>query len=162
MILVTHSVIAAAVVKQLGVSNPAAAFTIGVATHYLSDAIPHWSYDLTSIEDSENVEKRHWNKSKFWFDALKFSFDGLSGLAIVYWAAPAPTFQDTLPFLLAAVGGCFPDALQAIYITIKFPFLRPHQKFHDWMHAKIRLEPYPLIGIPFQLLIFFLALVFLR
>lgn len=158
MILITHSVIAAAVVKQLGISNPALAFAVGMATHYLSDAIPHWSYDLSSVEDQENPEIRHWNKTRLLRDAIKFCLDGLAGLAVVYYAAPVHSFGETLPFLLAAIGGCFPDALQGLYITVKHPLLRPLQKFHDLMHAKIRLEPYPLIGIPFQIIIFLLFL----
>ena len=162
MTLTTHSIIAAALTKPLVASNPAFILIAAIISHYLSDAIPHWDYPLESIEDLEDSNKRHWGKDKkaILKDIRHFALDGFLGAALVLLIIRPNTTQQWTWALLAIIGGCLPDFLQGLSM-LKLKFLRPHQKLHDFMHAKIRLGPYPRFGIPLQILIYMIALYFL-
>lgn len=162
MTLTTHSIIAAAVTKPLAAMNPILAFAAAMATHYLSDAIPHWDYPLTSIENPEDKENRRWGSSRNALirDVSSMAFDGILGAAIVVIAVRPTTTHEWAWTIAAIIGGCLPDFLQGLYM-FKLKFLRPHQRLHDIFHTHIRLGPYPCIGIPFQLIIAAIALYFL-
>lgn len=162
MTLTTHSIIAAAITKPLAAMNPMLAFIVALATHYLSDAIPHWDYPLASIENREDKENQHWgtNRNALLKDISSMALDGFLGAGIVLFTI-RPTHAHEWAWVIAAiVGGCLPDFLQGLYM-LKLKFLRPHQRLHDIFHTNIRLGPYPLVGIPFQLIITAIALYFL-
>lgn len=162
MTLTTHSIIAAVVTKPLLHTHPILIFAAAILSHYLSDAIPHWDYQLESLSDEENADKRAWSKD--WHvlgrDILHFAFDGFLGAAIVLLIARPVSREDWVWIIFSVIGGCLPDFLQGLYV-LKLRLLKSHQRLHDFMHAKIRLGPYPLIGIPFQLAISLLSLYFL-
>ncbi len=159
MTLATHSIIAAAVTKPLAAAHPILILITAIATHYLSDAIPHWDYKLKSIENPEDKEHCRWgtNRTAIAKDISRMAFDGISGAAIVLLAVRPVTREQWLWVLAAIIGGCLPDFLQGIYM-LKLKFLRFHQTLHDLFHTNIRLGGYPLIGIPFQLAIAAIAL----
>ncbi len=159
MTLTTHSIIAAAVTKPLAAMNPLIAFTVAIASHYLSDAIPHWDYQLTSIENKEDKENRHFGSSRSAVikDISSMALDGFLGAAIVLLVVHPVTTHQWLWALAAIIGGCLPDFLQGLYM-LKLRFLRAHQRLHDMFHTNIRLGPYPLFGISFQIVIVATAL----
>ena len=158
MTLATHSIIAAAVTKPLMRMHPAFILLTAIASHYLSDAIPHWDYKIASLENSEDKKHRRFgnNRKLIYRDIGNFAIDGLSGAGIVLLAIRPITREQWTWAILAIVGGCLPDFLQAIYI-LKLKPLRLHQKFHDMFHTKIRLGPYPMLGIPMQAAIALIA-----
>ncbi len=153
MTLTTHSIIAAAVTKPLARMNPLIALIVAIATHYLSDAIPHWDYKILSIEN-ETSENRHLgsNRKAITKDIFHFALDGFLGAAIIILITRPATLQQWLWVMAAVIGGCLPDFLQGLYV-LKLRFLRLPQKFHDMFHTNIRLGAYPLFGIPFQVII---------
>ncbi len=158
MTLATHIVIAAAVTKNIASRHPVLGFFAAIASHYLSDAIPHWDYSLRATEYNEDMEKLRWgrNRALMWRDLRHFALDGFIGAAVVLIAIrPVSAAQWTWAGL-SIVGGVLPDFLQGLYF-LGMRFLLPLQRFHDLAHTKMRLGPYPLIGIPFQALIFLLA-----
>ena len=161
--LTTHSIIAAAVTSPLAHLHPALTFVVALASHYMSDAIPHWDYRLESIGDTENPDRRTWSRSRNTLcrDIARFSADGLLGAGIVLLVTWPVTPREWLWAGSAIVGGSLPDFLQGLYMA-RARFLKIHQRAHDFMHSDIRLGPYPAIGIPFQLAIAFAALWFLR
>lgn len=148
MILVTHALIGAAAASPFGAAHYAVAFLIGYASHLLTDAIPHWDYRLISLGDQEKSDDFRWafKSAAFRKDALRVAFDFTAGAALIFFLRPEPS----LPLLYAALGGMAPDLLQGIYFTRYVPFLKPLQRLHDFFHTEIKLGPYPLIGIPFQ------------
>lgn len=159
MTLTTHSIIAAAITKPLGHAHPVLIFALAIFSHYLSDAIPHWDYKINSVENLENPDNRRIgsNRGAIKKDIIHFTFDGLLGAAIVIFVIQPATFQQWAWALAAITGGCLPDFLQGLYV-FKIKILRFPQRFHDFFHSKICLSPYPLIGIPFQAVILFIAL----
>lgn len=159
MTLTTHSIIAAAVTSPIAHLHPALTFVVALASHYLSDAIPHWDYRLESIGETKDADKREWSHSRNTLlrDIARFSADGFLGAGIVLLIAWPTTQAEWLWTASAIIGGSLPDFLQGLYMA-KLRFLKPHQRVHDFIHSAIRLGPYPLIGIPFQLAIALIAL----
>lgn len=151
MTLTTHSIIAAAVTRPIAAVHPALLFFAALASHYLSDAIPHWDYPLGAVEDTENPDKRHWSRD--WRllsgDIARFAIDGFLGAGIVLLLLRPASSDDWLRALAIIIGGSLPDFLQGVYM-FGLRILKPHQRMHDFFHTKILLGPYPLIGIPFQ------------
>ena len=163
MTLTTHIAIAAAVTRPIAHIHPALTFVVALASHYLSDAIPHWDYELRSPEKDElaRVKKISVHHPEFGQDFIKMSLDGTLGLALMWFIIGPVSFETTIWIGLAAVGGCLPDFLQGVYTILDLKFLAPLHRFHHLMHTKIRLGPYPKMGIPFQLVILFITLYFL-
>ncbi len=163
MTLAVHALIGAATAHQVGLSHPAIALATGIATHYLSDAIPHWDYRLLSFPREEKSQMRRWPFASIAFkkDIFRIASDAALGAGLVIFITKTPSWTSALPVLLAAFGGMAPDLLQGIYFTGFAPFLAPFQRFHDFCHTKIKLDPYPTIGIPFQIIIAVAAIWFL-
>ena len=159
MTLTTHSIIAAAVTKPLMYVHPIFIFLVAVASHYASDAIPHWDYPVASIKNPEDKEHRHWgrNRATLLKDISHFAFDGFLGALIVFVIVRPVTGPQWTWALLAIIGGCLPDFLQGVYM-LERKFLRLHQRFHDICHTNIRLGSYPWLGIPFQAVITAIAI----
>jgi hypothetical protein len=157
MTLATHIIIASAITKPIVYSNPLLAFAIGLASHYLSDAIPHWDYRLSSLPEKEADKDRVWNfKKSFRKDIFRIGTDIALGLAVsLLFFNPG---EALFYFLLTALASILPDMLQGVFFTKRAGFLKPLQIFHDRMHSRIKLGPYPIIGLPFQMAI---ALLFL-
>lgn len=159
MTLTTHIIIAAAVTKPLAGTNPVFAFLAGLASHYFADALPHGDYRLKMFkheDDDKEKVKLEITKSALVANLSVPAIDAALGTLIaaaIIW----PDSTEKLLYLAAlTAGGILPDFLQAVYYA-GVKFLRPLQIFHDTIHTKIKLWPYPLIGIPFQILILILA-----
>ena len=155
MTFTTHILIAGALTKPIVHAHPVLSFGVAIASHYLTDLIPHWDYGIRSIDKKtqENVDAIQWDfrDKKFWRDFSHFTFDALLGLGIltlISW--PTSLTQFSALFFVSA-GAVLPDFLQGIYFTRKANFLKPAQRLHDFFHTRLRLSPYPLIGVPFQL-----------
>ena len=153
MTLTTHSIIAAALTKPLMRAHPLLILGAAICSHYLADAVPHWDYRLSVLK--EDVEKHglDWSLKTRWKDLAKISFDFFLGAAIVFWLVHPTTTQELWWATLSVIGGTLPDFLQGVNLSfIRHP-IEPIQKFHDFCHTKIKLGPYPRIGVPFQLAI---------
>lgn len=164
MTLTTHALIAAALAKPLMHVHPAFAFIIAFASHFPADAIPHWDYQLRSVVSNDASLEKRWNPSRKTFqdDLLRTAIDGFFGALAVFALTRPSTYQEILWAASVVVGSMLPDFLQGVYFFLKRPAaLAPLQKFHQWIHSKILLGPYPLIGIPFQLVIAGIAVWFL-
>ena len=159
MTLATHSIIATAVTKPLMRVHPVLILLVAIASHYLSDALPHWDYKIVSLENPEDKENRRFGKNRnaIMKDIRNFAIDGCLGAAVVLVAVRPATSQQWIWAICAIIGGCLPDFLQGVYI-FKIKALRLHQNLHDIFHTKIRLGAYPMLGIPFQALIVLVAL----
>ncbi len=162
MTLATHAVIAAAVAKPVMAIHPALGFVVALLSHYLADAIPHWDYKLRSLSDTEPLEKRKFSSRKdFLHDLARIAFDGVLGVAVVLAIFRPASLSELLIWLGVIMAGMLPDLLQGIYYTRRAEFLKPLQVFHDFIHTKIKLGPYPLVGVPVQAAIFLFCILFI-
>ncbi len=159
MILATHIVIAAAVTKPFIGAHPFLAFAAALASHYLTDAVPHWHYPVDSIDERDNPEKKTWRRDEKVLvrDFLRFALDGFGGAAIAFFLIWPQNAAEVWWLIAAIIGSVLPDALQGVYMA-GGRFLKPLQLFHDRLHSKILLDAYPWIGIPSQLLVAAVAL----
>ena len=161
MTLTTHAAIAAALAKPLMRGHPLLIFAVALVSHYLSDAIPHWDYPVHSLQHvSGHKSESEWNYTSavFWKDLNHMALDAILGMGILFFFMRPELPRDWFLFSLIIIGSMLPDFLQGLYFTKKATFLKPLQHFHDKMHTKIKLGPYPAIGIPFQLIILLCSL----
>ena len=164
MVLSTHAVIGAAV-AQLFPTHPLVGFTLGFASHFVADAIPHWHYHVGSVVREEGSKKgvdMVFRNKHFPYDLLKIGTDGLLGLglAVFFFGASSPVLFSATVF--GAVGGMLPDALQFVYWKWKHEPLASLQRFHHWVHAKSDLNARAFVGPAFQAALICLCVILVR
>lgn len=161
MTLTTHAAVGALVAAALYHYMPTdAGLAIGLAgallSHPLLDAIPHWDYSLGAGDfDNEHPLNNDINvhSKKFIIDLIKISFDFWLGIAIVcilFWHAP---FAVLMTALGGALLGIAPDPLQFVYWKTRSKLIEPIQRFHMFMHARLKLNARPILGISCQIAI---------
>ncbi|OHA89477.1 MAG: hypothetical protein A2741_02765 [Candidatus Zambryskibacteria bacterium RIFCSPHIGHO2_01_FULL_43_27] len=167
MTLSVHSVVGAGL-SVLARANPLTAFVMGLFSHFVLDAIPHWDYPLKSGSGGRSApmyEDMVIGRD-FVFDLLKIIADALLGITLVMFVFK-PEFRSLADILTSGifwgvVGGMLPDFLQFLYFKIKKEPLIAFQHFHTWIHEKEKkLNDRNIIGPALQiaLIIFCIYLV---
>lgn len=137
MILAAHAIAGAALGRCS--QNPAVSFTLGFASHFVLDAIPHWQYKLNSriYDEDPTREDMAFNKD-FVRDISLIGLDCFIGFSLSVFLFQGWTGLNnlSLPILFGSLGGVFPDALQFLFWKFKEEPLLAIQKFHQWAHAK--------------------------
>lgn len=138
MTLATHAITGAALASFVP-THPALAFTLGFASHFLLDAIPHWDYPIfsDSIHPKKENQKMKIDRA-FFRDAIDFSFDSLIGLGISMLAFASPA--SAIAIIAGALGGILPDPLQFVAKKIHHEPLISLQRFHQWIHTSYHLR----------------------
>ena len=154
MTLGTHIVIGDAATKILGATHPILGFFVGLVSHYLSDFIPHWDYSLSSLPENKDPTKRKWNyTTALLFDLAKIALDFGVGILATLFFWQLSISESWLLLGAIILGSTLPDLLGGVYYTRRFDqILHPLHQFHNFVHTKIKLGPYPLLGIPFQII----------
>lgn len=155
MTLATHTIIGAATAR-LFPNHPVLAFGIAFGSHFVADALPHWDYHILSFRrDRQNPLNNDMDlhDPHIGSDLLRIGLDALLGLGLSLLIFS--TTQNYTPFIifLGTVGGTLPDALQFAYWKIRREPLRSLQRFHQWVHTRIRLRGKPILGSVLQLLL---------
>ena len=168
MTLTTHIIVAGAVAAPL-LHNPPLAFVVGITSHYLLDAIPHWDWELSSLPQGDPQNKngiivRH---KKIAYDLLRVTLDVSIGLLLLFAIGVAGGGINSLIIFYglgaAALGGILPDALQFAYFVIwrKQP-MAAIQWFHDFFHARTKIPHRQMArGLAYQTMIIAPSLIFL-
>ena len=162
MTLTTHAIVGATL-ATLVPNNPILGFAIGFGSHYLLDAIPHWTYPVDSLEkDKANSLNTNMVISKSSYkDLLKVGADGICGLLFSFLILGGLYQHDLSMILMGALGGMLPDLLQFCYWMWKPKLLKPLQRLHNWAHTKIRIDDKPVLGVLSQLaIIIFVVFIF--
>lgn len=156
MILSTHAIIGAAVARLLQ-GHPILGFFAAFASHFFADAIPHWEYKLHSYTD----DKEHPLRSNMVFGRSflrDLIFTGLDfGLGIlvswIFFIGPADQAFVSAHYevLLGALGGVLPDFFQLLYWKLRWWPLKQLQRFHLWIHSRVKLNDRPFLGITLQI-----------
>lgn len=111
--LITNHVLAGALIGS-AVPHPTAAFTVGVASHFALDAVPHWGNRI-SHEAFMRVAVR----------------DGLTGLAVMAATVVAVPPSRRASVLAAMTGAALPDLNKPFAEFLgRSPFPRPVDRFH--------------------------------
>ncbi|HEY4499834.1 MAG TPA: hypothetical protein VJH70_01745 [Candidatus Paceibacterota bacterium] len=153
MILVTHGIVGGAIGRFLP-THPILAFALGFLSHFVIDAIPHWHYPLTSIEeDTQNPLNNDLPVTKKAIrDFFAIGVDCLSGILIALYFLKGDFSMDTafISIVAGALGGIVPDALQFVYWKWRREPLVSLQKFHLYIHSKMNIDDQYLVGITTQ------------
>jgi hypothetical protein len=117
--LVTNHVLSGAVIGARS-RGPAQAFALGVASHFVLDAIPHWG-DWRDQQDFLQIAKR----------------DGIAGLAVMGTLTALAPPDRRLAVLAGMVGATFPD-LDKPFKLVTGRRLFPRAV--NWFHGAIQRE----------------------
>lgn len=158
MTLTTHAVVGASIAALIP-SQPALGFTLGFVSHFLLDAIPHWDYHLKAA--NENKENRLDSTLVFTkdtiIDLVKIGTDGFLGLALPFLFYMPQTWPLALALVCGAIGGMLPDGLQFVYYQVRREPVTTLQRFHQYIHAELRLKDYWIPGLTLQIAIIMVA-----
>lgn len=142
MVITPHMLVGAAV----GAHSPNlwSAFILGLFSHFLLDALPHWDYlKKVKISNPDHLKKI----------GLDFILGGLLVLFLT-WSSPQKLF------ILVALGAALLlDCLEAIYYNFNIKWLRPLSLIHHKIHFQKRLCFWS--GLPLMLIVSLLALLIL-
>lgn len=158
MTLTTHAVTGAALASLIP-NQPMVGFAVGFLSHFILDAIPHWDYSLGSMKkDKDNPLNDDMIINKdFVKDILKIGLDAALGLLLSYLIFGFYLKFSVLMILSGALGSMAPDALQFIYMKWRHEPIVSLQRFHIWIHSKIRLDNRPIIGVGSQIMLILLV-----
>ncbi len=145
MILVTHGIIGAAVGRLFPI-NPLLAFFVGMLSHFIFDAVPHWHYKIKSIEFNADSPKNVFAVNKrLVFDAFIIALDFLIGLWLAMLIFDRGDFSNYSVFA-GVIGGVFPDGLTFLSLIWRTKILLLFQKFHHFVHGELNLNLRPILG----------------
>ncbi len=141
MTLASHIIISG----LLGAStnNYFLAATLGLFSHYIVDAIPHWDFYLSPDFDARAKSKGvRFLKDKFLYKELsKVAIDILIGLSVLSLMLFKTSEFDNIAY--AAVGvffGVLPDPLQLLYLITNWRWLKPNHQIQLYLHTLIYKE----------------------
>ncbi len=153
MILVTHSVIGASLAHRF--TSAAAAFVVGLISHYVSDMIPHWHYPVPEIVRA--AEKPPGTKALtvnmvLFPELIRVSIDLVLGIGLALFLFKG----SPLVVFFAAFGAVLPDLLVGLAKFYPQKILVWHDIIHRKVHTRIRLDDRHFLGIGSQAAIAFL------
>ncbi len=158
MTLGTHAVVGGSLAAMVP-AHPVAAFIVGFLSHFVLDSIPHYDYEILSIQKEEGNKLNTDMKlgKLFIFDLLRIGADALIGLAILsLFFRNVPAFPYVI--LIGAIAAMLPDALQFAYFKLRREPLNSLQRFHLFIHAENDLNDRPLLGLFCQAVVAIIAL----
>jgi hypothetical protein len=121
-VLITNHVLSGALIGAV-TRRPAAAFTVGVASHFALDAVPHWG---------------DWGDDKSFFMRVAIR-DGLTGLAVMGALTALADPQGRLAVLAGMAGAALPDLNKPSKVFFGFsPFPRAIDDFHSGIQRESR------------------------
>jgi len=161
MILVSHGIVGGAV-GSLFPQNPLLAFFVGLASHFVLDAIPHWEYEIKSIGSesgsSEGILKLSRNSIRdFIFVLLDFSF-GFLLAALIFGRGD----YSSLSIFWGVIGGVFPDGLLFLSYVWRTKILTALRKFHLFVHSRVNWKSRPVLGTLSQIIVVSAVVLILR
>lgn len=139
--------------------DPASAFLVGIASHYVLDAVPHGDTGFGSWLTGGHARRR--------ILTVETVDLGIAAIVVLALVASHPG-QWWLKLVAGAVGAITPDLLwglrfvldaQKIRLPLLTPFLRHHDRWHAWGHARPSYDMPFAVGLAVQSVL--LALVFL-
>jgi hypothetical protein len=150
MILVSHAIVGGAV-GSFFPQNPLLAFFAGLLSHFVLDAIPHWEYQIKSInskaDSSKGFFKIGWGLV---WDVIKISADFFLGFLLAILIFGKGNYSDYSVFA-GALGGVFPDSLLFLSYVWRTKILMALRKFHLFIHSRVNWKSHPVLGILSQM-----------
>ncbi len=137
MFLIAHAAAGAALAAP--VAQPAAAFFIGWASHYLTDLIPHGDEAVGEWTKKGNEVARF---------GLVAGIDGLLLAGVLAWLFRTRGIEWNV--LAAAVGATVPDVLWGLEKVAGRTLFGAHRRFHHRIHNYFRVRLPTALGLALQ------------
>jgi hypothetical protein len=126
MFITTHALIGALVANAFP-HHPAVSFGLGMASHFLTDIIPHG--DSRLYKDYISGSKKKSRK------ALAYVLlDGVAAIYMVLFLLNIGSVPDQLTLSLGIAGGVLPDLLVGLYEVTRISGLRWFHRLHFFFH----------------------------
>ena len=157
MTLTTHAIVGAGIVS-LTVYNPTLGICAAFLSHFVIEAIPHWSYEIksTAIQPHSGITHISFSDKSFIRDFFVIGTDGVLGL--IFSSLLFSTPQTFWVIFAGACAGMLPDILIFIYSRWQHEPLVSLLKFHEWIHTRYQawMQHNPVFGISSQILLIIL------
>jgi hypothetical protein len=149
MTLTAHAIVGAGIMAAMP-AHPVLGGCAAFASHFLLDAIPHYDYRIRSASINPKIGAPMRFNRALLLDFFSIGGDFTLGiiLGILFFATPATWWL----IAAGAFAGTLPDALQFVYMRIHHEPFVSLQRFHKWIHTRIKLREHPLFGIASQVL----------
>lgn len=147
MFITTHAALGALIAQQMP-EHPYVAFGFGVASHFISDIIPHGDTGLYKDYISGRKVKR----------SIAYSvIDGVLAILFVIFMLNAVSPGARLALSLGMVGGVLPDLVVGVYEVFKFRWLEKLHRLHFFFHNMISHKHDMSFAAGFSMQVVFLA-----
>jgi hypothetical protein len=147
MFVTTHAAIGALIAQQIP-GHPYAAFALGVASHFVSDIIPHGDTNLYKQFISGRKVKR---------SVAYAVIDGVLAVMFAIFMLNTASNGARLSMSLGMIGGMLPDLVVAIYEVFKFKWLERLHRIHFYFHNLISNHHDMSFAAGFSMQVVFLA-----
>ena len=124
MFITTHAALGALIAEQMP-NHPYLAFGFAIASHFLSDIIPH---------GDSNLYKGYVSGSKVRRALAYVTIDGVVSILFVLFLFNSQQFQNRFTMTMGILGGVLPDLLVAVYEVTKVRGLRWFHRVHFYFH----------------------------
>ncbi|MDP3003890.1 MAG: hypothetical protein Q8N43_00015 [Candidatus Azambacteria bacterium] len=137
MILASHIIISGLLGSKT--QNYFLAAAIGLVSHYILDAIPHWnSYLSPEFKIKAEAEDGKFIKEKFfWKEMGKIVIDILVGLGLLFIFLKNLSYLNIAAVFISVFFGILPDPLQLFYLMTKWRFIKWNFDFQEFVHHSI-------------------------
>ena len=135
MILTSHIIISGILASKT--QNYFLAAAIGLISHYVLDAIPHWDYLLDKFEFRIKTEKNFIKKKGFWREIIKVTADALAGFGLLALFVFLDKDANIAPLIISAFFGILPDAIQFLFWLTNWKFIEWNTTLHKFIHYLI-------------------------
>lgn len=141
MILASHIIISGILGSKA--QNYFLAAIIGLVSHYVLDAIPHWDYLPEEFQSRVKTDGDFIKNKKFWKELSKVAIDGLIGLILLLILTSFYQNLNIASALISAFFGILPDALSLLYWITKWRAIKWNHDFQVFIHYSIfkKTEP---------------------
>lgn len=147
MFVTTHAALGALIAQQMP-EHPYLAFGLGVASHFLSDIIPHGDTKLYKEYISGRKVKR----------SIAYSIiDGALAIIFVIFMLNAVSSEARLAMSLGMIGSVLPDLIVGVYEVFKFKWLEKLHRLHFFFHNMISIKHDMSFAAGFSMQVVFLA-----
>lgn len=135
MILISHIIISGILASKT--QNYFLAAAIGLISHYVLDAIPHWDYLSDKFEPRIKTEKNFIKKKGFWREIIKITADALAGFGLLALFVFLDKDANIAPLIISTFFGILPDAIQFLSWLTNWKFIEWNTTFHKFAHYLI-------------------------
>jgi hypothetical protein len=141
MILASHIIISGILASKT--QNYFLAALIGLISHYVLDAIPHWDYLSDEFQFKTKTDKSFIKRTEFWQEIIKISADGLAGLGLLALFVFLDKDANIMSLIISAFFGVLPDAMQFLHWLTGWKFIKWNTDLQEFVHNLIHKKINP-------------------